>query len=331
MTRRTLSKPLTRSRMLGLGIIVVLALVLGLTLLLAACGSSAQTTTTAAQSTTTAAPATTNAPSTTAGSTASSGTTTSAAAGGTQNLILASTTSTQDSGLFDVLIPAFEKAYPQYHVKVVAVGSGEALALGQSGDADVLLVHSPAAEEQFMKDGYGVDRKAVMYNDFIIVGPPSDPAGIKGMTNAADAFKKIADSQSLFYTRNDKSGTNAKELTIWKAANITPSGSWYQSTGQGMGETLTIADQKGGYTLADRGTWLSQKDSLTNLELLVEGDKALFNQYHVITPTKSKNMQGANDFMNWIVSPDVQQNVIGTFGVEKYGQPLFVPNANSAQ
>jgi tungstate transport system substrate-binding protein len=331
MIRRALSKRTAGRRTLWLGIILVLALVLGLTLLLAACGSSnAETTTTAAPSTTTAAPTTTNAPSTTAGSTPSSDTSTSAAAGGTQELILASTTSTQDSGLFDVLIPAFEQAYPQYHVKVVAVGSGEALALGQSGDADVLLVHSPAAEEQFMQDGYGVDRKPVMYNDFVIVGPTTDPAGIKGMTSAADAFKKIADSQSLFFTRNDKSGTNAKELTIWKAANITPSGSWYQATGQGMGETLTITDQKGGYTLADRATWLSKKEALTNLELLVEGDKALFNQYHVITVKDARDSQGGNDFMSWIVSPEVQQNVIGTFGTEKFGQPLFVPNADSA-
>ena len=291
--------------------VLVLVLVLALASLAAACGTGA-TTTTAPQ------PTTTNSPSTTA-------------AAGSRALVLASTTSTQDSGLFDVLIPAFKAAHPQYDIKVVAVGSGEALKLGQTGDADVLLVHSPAAETDFMTAGYGVDRKAVMYNDFIIVGPVADPAAIKGMTDAAAAFKKIADAKALFYSRNDKSGTNTKELAIWKAATIAPAGDWYQSTGQGMGETLTIADQKGGYTPVDRATWLAKKDSLKNLALLVEGDKALFNQYHVITCKAAKNVQGANDFMNWIVMPDVQQNVITAFGLEKYGQALFIPNADSAK
>jgi tungstate transport system substrate-binding protein len=286
-------------------ILLALVLVLGLAAAVTACGNGEVTTTTAAPQTTTSVAKT--------------------------DLILASTTSTQDSGLFDVLIPAFTEAFPQCNVKVVAVGSGEALKLGQTGDADVLLVHSPAAETEFMKAGYGVDRKAVMYNDFIIVGPPSDPAKIKGMTDAVAAFTKIADSQSLFYSRGDKSGTNAKELALWKAAGVTPSGDWYQTTGQGMGETLTIADQKGGYTLADRGTWLAKKDSLKNLELVVEGDKALFNQYHVITCKAAKNMPGANDFMNWIISPDVQQNIIATYGIDKYGQALFIPNAATAE
>ena len=296
-----LSRRLHSRRSLGLGMVPALALVLGLAFFLSACGST----------------------------TGTSETTTGAA--GKTDLILASTTSTQDSGLFDVLIPAFSEAFPRYNVKVVAVGSGEALKLGQTGDADVLLVHSPAAETEFMTAGYGVDRKAVMYNDFIIVGPPSDPAKIKGMTDAVAAFTNIAGAQSLFYSRGDKSGTNAKELALWKAAGITPSGDWYQTTGQGMGETLTIADQKGGHTLADRGTWLAKKDSLKNLELVVEGDKALFNQYHVITCKAAKNMQGANDFMNWIISPDVQQNIIGTYGVDKYGQALFIPNAATAK
>ena len=236
----------------------------------------------------------------------------------------------EDSGLFDVLIPAFSKAYPQYNVKVVAVGSGQALTLGQNGDADVLLVHSPAAELTFMSKGYGIDRKAVMYNDFIIVGPASDPAKIKGLTSATEAFAKIAAAKALFFTRGDASGTNAAELALWKAAKITPSGSWYVKTGQGMGQTLTITDQKGGYTLSDRATYLADKSSL-RLQILVQGDKALFNQYHVITCKKAKNLQGANDFMNWIVSPDVQTNVIGTYGVAKYGQQLFIPNAGKVQ
>jgi len=292
----------TRNTLLGL---TILGLVLTLSLLAVACGGEETTTTAPAETTTT-------------------------AAVGKSALVLASTTSTQDSGLFDVLIPAFVQAYPQYDMKVVAVGSGEALRQGELGDADVLLVHSPAAEEEFMANGFGVDRKAVMYNDFIIVGPTADPAGIKGMTSAADAFAKIADTQSLFFTRGDKSGTNAKELTIWTAAAITPEGDWYQTTGQGMGDTLTIADQKGGYTLADRATWLSKKAALPDLPLVVEGDTTLFNQYHVITCKNGKNMQGATDFMNWIVTPDVQQNIIATFGAEKFGQPLFVPNADSA-
>ena len=169
-----------------------------------------------------------------------------------------------------------------------------------------------------------------MYNDFIIVGPADDPAKIKGMTDAADAFTAIAAAEALFFSRGDDSGTHAKEKTIWKEAGIEPAGDWYQTTGQGMGETLTIADQKGGYTLSDRATYLSKKDSL-KLEILVEGDKALFNQYHVITCTKATNMQGANDFMNWIISPDAQQNVIAPFGVEEYGQPLFVPNAGQVE
>jgi tungstate transport system substrate-binding protein len=323
-------------RPLAVAAILVLATFL-VAMLLAGCGGAA-TSTTAAQSTTSAGRVTAGGAATTAGAgtTAGSGTTagastTTSIARGPNTLILASTTSTQDSGLFDVLIPAFNKAYPNYDVKVVAVGSGEALTLGQTGNADVLLVHSPAAEEDFMKNGYGVDRKAVMYNDFIIVGPPADPAGIKGLTVATDAFKKIADAKALFYSRGDKSGTNTKELAIWKAAGITPSGDWYQTTGQGMGETLTICDQKGGYTLADRGTWLARKDGLSGLTLLVEGDKALFNQYHVITCKGAKNVQGANDFMDWIVSADVQQNIIGKFGVDKYGQQLFVPNAGTAQ
>jgi tungstate transport system substrate-binding protein len=242
------------------------------------------------------------------------------------DLILASTTSTQDSGLFDVLIPAFNEAYPQYVVKVVAVGSGEALKLGETGDADVLLVHSPAAEKTFMDNGFGVDRKAVMYNDFIIVGPAADPAKIKGMTDAAAALAAIAEAKATFFTRGDDSGTHNKEKALWKTAGITPEGDWYQTTGQGMGDTLTIADQSSGYTLSDRATFLTKKTALA-LAILVEGDKALFNQYHVITCKAATNVQGANDFMNWIVSESAQQDIIAAYGAEKFGQPLFVPNA----
>lgn len=246
------------------------------------------------------------------------------------DLVLASTTSTQDSGLFDVLMPAFDRAYPQYVVKVVAVGSGEALKLGETGDADVLLVHSPAAEEAFMASGFGVRREPVMYNDFVIVGPAADPAGISGL-DAAAAFAKIAQSQALFYSRGDKSGTHAKELALWRAAQVTPQGTWYLSTGQGMGETLTIADQKDGYTLADRGTYLAKESALQNLVILVEGDEALRNEYHVITVKAAPNGEGANAFLEWIISAEVQQEVIGKFGVEKYGQPLFTPNAGRVE
>ncbi len=248
-------------------------------------------------------------------------------AGRTSDLVLASTTSTQDSGLFDVLIPAFNRAFPQYLVKVVAVGSGEALKLGETGDADVLLVHSPQAEETFMADGFGADRRQVMYNDFVIVGPQSDPAGIKGLTDASAALAKIAEEHALFFTRNDASGTHAKEQALWEKAGLSPRGEWYQSTGQGMGETLTIADQKNGYALSDRATFLAKRKALNRLAILVEGDARLRNYYHVIAVKQARNPQGARDFLTWIVSPTVQQDLIGTFGVEKYGEPLFVPAA----
>ncbi len=304
----------------GLRLVLLLAaLVLMVASIVAGCGGGEETTTTAAQPATTAAPETTT--------TAAPDTTTTVAE---SELILASTTSTQDSGLFDVLIPAFNEAYPQYTVKVVAVGSGEALALGESGDADVLLVHSPASEETFMEDGFGVEREAVMYNDFIVVGPAADPAKIKGMTDVVAAFTAIAESQVTFFTRGDDSGTHKKELTLWEKAGITPEGDWYQTTGQGMGDTLTIADQAGGYTLADRATFLTKGESLA-LELLVEGDTALFNQYHVITCANGVNKQGATDFLNWIVSDEVQQDLIGTYGAEEFGQPLFVPNAGQVE
>ncbi len=283
---------------------LLLTFVLMLGLFVAACGGEDETTTTAAAETTATAEA--------------------------SDLILASTTSTQDSGLFDVLIPAFNEVYPQYTVKVIAVGSGEALKLGEGGDADVLLVHSPAAEETFMENGFGIERKAVMYNDFIIVGPAADPAKIKGGTDAVAALKAIAAAQALFFTRGDQSGTHTKELSLWEKAEIEPAGDWYQTTGQGMGDTLTIADQQSGYTLSDRATYLTKLDSLA-LEILVEGDTALFNQYHVITCANGVNMQGASDFLNWIITDEVQDNVIGTFGVEEFGQPLFVPNAGEVE
>jgi tungstate transport system substrate-binding protein len=248
--------------------------------------------------------------------------------GGSDELILATTTSTQDSGLLDVLIPQFEDAH-DYKVKTIAVGSGEALRLASEGEADVVLAHSPKAEEEFMTAGNGESRIVVMHNDFVIVGPADDPAGIEDAATASEAFDKIASSESTFLSRGDESGTNTKELSLWSAAEIEPGGSWYQETGQGMGATLTATSEKQGYTLSDRGTYLAQKENL-DLELLFEGDKALFNQYHVIVVDPKKhskvNAEGARAFAAFITSPSVQAT-IGEFGVEDYGQALFIPDA----
>ena len=249
------------------------------------------------------------------------------------DVVLASTTSTQDSGLFDVLVPAFEKANPEYKIQVVAVGTGEALKLGETKDADVLLVHAKADEEKFVKNGYGVERKDVMYNDFIIVGPASDPAAVKGSADTTAAMKAIEKAgeagKTVFVSRGDDSGTHKKELKLWSASGITTptpeTDKWYLETGQGMGETLTITSEKQGYTLADRATYLSMKDAL-QLEILYEKDKALLNQYGVIVVTDAKNQAGGQAFFDWVVSEEGQQ-VISEYGVEKYGQALFVPNA----
>jgi len=251
---------------------------------------------------------------------------------GKESLILATTTSTQDSGLLDVLVPAFEDV-TGYVVKTVAVGSGQAMAMGAECNADVLLVHSPAAEATFMDAGSGADRRLVMHNDFVVVGPATDPAGIKGTVKAADALAKIAAAQATFVSRADKSGTNAKELALWKAASVTPAGAWYLESGQGMGATLQIASEKGGYTLTDRATYLATKDSL-GLGILVEGEAGLLNVYHVISVNPAKcpdaNTSGATAFSDYLVSADGQA-LIGTFGADKYGQPLFVPDAGKSE
>jgi tungstate transport system substrate-binding protein len=246
------------------------------------------------------------------------------------DLILATTTSTQDSGLLDVLIPLFEKE-TGYKVKTVAVGSGQALQMGQQGNADVLLVHSPSSEKTYMAGGFGKDRALIMHNDFIIVGPASDPAAIKGM-NAVDAFKAIYAAGATFVSRGDNSGTNAKELALWKSAGLDPAGAkstWYLSTGQGMGATLTVASEKSAYTLTDRATYLANKANL-QLDLLVEKDNSLLNVYHVITVNPDKwpkvNYDGAMAFLKFMTDP-ATQDVIGKFGVDKYGQQLFVPDA----
>jgi len=246
-----------------------------------------------------------------------------------KNLILATTTSTQDSGLLDVLIPIFEKK-TGYFVKTIAVGSGQAMAMGQKGEADVLLVHSPAAEKKFIADGFGIDRLIVMHNDFIIVGPPSDPAGVKGMKSAPEAVRQIAAKGALFLSRGDNSGTHAKEKDLWKKAGVNPEGQkFYQQTGLGMGQTLNVAAEKKGYTLADRGTYLSLKKNL-GMDILVEGDKTLLNIYHVIVVNPEKfpkvNAPAARAYADFVVSKDVQA-LIGKFGVDKYGSPLFFPDA----
>jgi tungstate transport system substrate-binding protein len=249
----------------------------------------------------------------------------------TQNkdLLLVSTTSTQDSGLLDVLLPAFT-AKTGYNVQLVAVGSGQALKIGEQGNADVILLHSPAAEKEFVAKGFGIDRRLVMHNDFVIVGPVSDPAMIRGET-PVDALKKIFASRITFVSRGDDSGTHVKELALWKSAGLDPAGEdWYIETGQGQGATLSIASEKGGYALTDRGTFLAYKSNV-DLEILVEGDPFLLNVYHVITVNPEKfpnvNLEGAKAFANFITS-DEGQKVIADFGEDKFAQPLFYPDAN---
>lgn len=245
------------------------------------------------------------------------------------NLILATTTSTQDSGLLDELIPLFEEQ-TGYTVQTVAVGSGEAMKMGEEGNADVLLVHAPSSEVAFMEGGFGKDRFLVMHNDFIIVGPSSDPAGIKGMATAAEAFTTIFNAGASFITRGDDSGTHKKELALWKAAGLDPAGqTWYIETGQGMGASMIVASEKQAYILTDRATYLANKDNY-QLEVLVEGEPGLLNVYHVITVNPEKwtemNYEGALAFANFMVASETQA-VISEFGKDKFGQPLFFPDA----
>jgi tungstate transport system substrate-binding protein len=239
-------------------------------------------------------------------------------------LVLATTTSTQDSGLLDTLVPDYE-AGSRCRVKTVAVGSGEALALGADGNADVLLVHSPAAEQQYMAQGHGLTRAAVMHNDFVLLGPSNDPAHAARAGDTAKAFAAIAAAHAPFASRADESGTNAKELTLWARAGVKTTGGWYLRTGQGMGETLTIASQKQAYTLSDRGTYLATRN--LDLRIVSEGQQELFNPYHVIVVRHAgTNVGCARQFDQWIVSGPTQQE-IGRFGVKRYGQRLFVPDA----
>jgi len=253
-------------------------------------------------------------------------------------ITLATTTSTYDSGLLDAILPVFEQD-SGITVEVVAVGTGQALALGEQGDADVLLVHARAREDAFMEAGDGTRREDVMYNDFVIVGPEDDPAGITGMESAADALTAIAAAEATFVSRGDDSGTHTKELSIWESAGIEPSGDWYQAIGQGMGATLTFANEEQAYTLSDRATYLARtlEDDGFELKILVEGDPILFNPYGVMAVNPDKNdlinAEGANTFIDWIISVPTQE-LIAEFGVDKFGSPLFTPDSeawNAAQ
>lgn len=245
------------------------------------------------------------------------------------NLILATTTSTQDSGLLDVLIPEFEKK-TGYTVKTVAVGTGAALAMGEKGEADVLLVHAPSSEKKLIDNQTAINYNLVMHNDFILVGPANDPAKIKEAKTSVDALKAIASSQSTFVSRGDDSGTDKAEKAIWTKANIKPAGqNWYQESGSGMGQTLTIASDKGAYTLTDRATYLATKKNL-KLDILFEGDASLLNIYHVMQVSPEKfpkvNADGAKAFVDFMVAPETQK-MIGEFGEDKVGQALFFADA----
>ena len=291
-------------------------LMLILSITLTACGSAAPTAAPATEAPVVATEAPTEAP---------------VAAPANPNIILATTTSTQDSGLLDVLVPMFEEQ-TGYVVQTVAVGTGEALKMGEEGNADVLLVHAPSSEVALMDAGFGKDRMLVMHNDYIIVGPAADPAAIKGL-GPKDAFLAIYNAGANFVSRGDDSGTHKKEVSFWTKAEKDPrteKPEWFIETGQGMGASLTVASEKGAYILTDRATYLANKDNL-ELEILLEGNNAFLNVYHVITVNPEKwpavNYDGAMAFAKFITDPATQA-VIAEFGVEKFGQPLFIPDAD---
>jgi tungstate transport system substrate-binding protein len=248
---------------------------------------------------------------------------------GNPSLILATTTSTQDSGLLDLLVPIFEEEHG-YTVQTIAVGTGAALKMAEEGNADVLLVHAPAAEMELMDAGFGTDRFLIMHNDFVIVGPADDPAAIRSWTSAGEAFKNIASSRAAFTSRGDDSGTHKKELSIWASIAVTPDWEGYIESGQGMGATLIIASEKQAYTMTDRATYLANQENL-DLEILVEGDAILLNVYHVMTVNPEKwanvNYEGALAFAEFMIA-DETQALIKDFGVDKFGQPLFFPDAD---
>jgi tungstate transport system substrate-binding protein len=253
-----------------------------------------------------------------------------AGAGAAQSkvVILSTTTSTQDSGLLDVLVPMFEKR-TGYTVKTIADGTGQALALAARGEADVTLAHAPEVEKKYVAEGKMLNRRLVMYNDFVLVGPEADPAKIRGEKKALEAFRRIAAAGARFVSRGDKSGTHTLELGLWKQAGVTPAAPWYIESGQGMGATLGIADDRRAYTISDRATLLAFGKRVT-LGVMVEGDRPLLNIYSVmeVNPANGPRVNAAagRAFAEFVLSPEVQA-VIKTFGVEKYGQPLFVPIA----
>lgn len=246
-----------------------------------------------------------------------------------QALVLATTTSTENSGLLAFLLPDFEEQF-NAEIDVIAVGTGQALKLGEDGNADVLLVHARAREDAFLDAGHGSRREDVMYNDFVIVGPPDDPAEIGAMTDVVAAFQKIAVAEAPFVSRGDDSGTHTKEKAVWEKAGIEPSGNWYISAGQGMGAVLTMADEQQAYTLSDRATYLARTLEDTDLAIVVEGDPLLFNPYGVIAvnPDKGDHIQAdlANTFIDWLISVPTQEK-IAQFGVDEFGDPLFTPDS----
>ena len=256
-----------------------------------------------------------------------------AACGAGKDVILVSTTSTRDSGLLDELLPLFEQE-SGYNVKLIAVGTGQALAMADRGDADVLLVHAPSAEQELIDKGTAVNRQLVMHNDFVIVGPGDDPAGIRAVGSAAEALAAIAGREVAFISRGDDSGTHKLEVRLWEQAGLDPEGRrWYEQTGQGMGATLQIANQRNAYTISDRGTYLAQSSNL-ELEVLLEGDPALLNVYHVMQVNPELfdrvNGEGGRAFVEFMVSEEAQE-IIRNFGVEEFGRALFIPDAGRAE
>ena len=249
-----------------------------------------------------------------------------------ESIILATTTSTQDSGLLDELLPLFE-AQTGYQVKTIAVGTGEALAMGTRGDADLLLVHAPDREKEMVVDGFAVNRRIVMNNDFLIVGPEEDPAGVHGRTNGAESVLTIAEAGARFASRGDNSGTHMREMSLWSAAGIEPAGDWYISTGQGMGATLQIAAERQAYVLTDRGTHLALQEH-TRLVPHVEGDPLFLNIYSVLEVNPERfsrlNSAGAKAFGEFLLGREAQE-IIRVFGTERFGQPLFFPDAGKSE
>jgi len=251
---------------------------------------------------------------------------------GSRTVILSTTTSTQDSGLLEVLVPLFERQ-TGYTVKTIAVGTGQALALAARGEADVTLAHAPRLEQRYVAEGKMLNRRLVMYNDFVIVGPDADPAAIRGTPRAVDALRKVAGVGAGFVSRGDQSGTHVLERALWKEAGLEPARSWYVESGQGMGQTLQIADERRAYTITDRGTYLAFQRRLA-LVILVERDRPLLNVYAVLEVNPANgprvNPQGGKAFADFMVAPGTQA-LIKTFGVDRYGQPLFVPIAGQSE